>query len=75
MKRFRSSGQLVLLHICAGCNSLVAYPRALAFAPDSSGANCTLHAACAEAARRWVWPNLRIDANGDVFVDPVKQAP
>lgn len=73
MKRYSSKGQYVLLHICAGCNSLVSYPRALAFAPESPGANCNLHAACSEASRRWIWPRLSKDEDGNPIITPIIQ--
>ncbi len=45
--------QMLLLHICCVCNTLVAHDRATQFEPESCGANWPLHPACVESERRW----------------------
>ncbi len=40
------TNQMVLLHICCTCNTLVPFEKALAVSPLSKGANFPAHPAC-----------------------------
>lgn len=76
MKRVKKSpGQLVLLHICSGCNQLVPYGVALRWAPNSPGANEPMHPACLKAEDRWVMHADNTATNYPAYTGRRKAAP